>query len=66
MTYSVRLEPVGVDMEVEEGETVLHAAFRQGLTVADVKRRYPFLKEPEIRHSERYELSLDEPIGRAA
>ena len=31
MTYSVRLEPVGVDMEVEEGETVLQAAFRQGI-----------------------------------
>ncbi len=33
MTYSVRLEPVGVDMEVEEGETVLEAAFRQGITL---------------------------------
>ena len=31
MTYSVRLEPVGVDMEVEEDETVLEAAFRQGI-----------------------------------
>lgn len=31
MTYNVRLEPVGVDMEVEEGETVLDAAFRQGI-----------------------------------
>jgi len=31
MTHSVRLEPVGVDMEVEEGETVLQAAFRQGI-----------------------------------
>lgn len=31
MTYSVRLEPVGVEMEVEEGETVLQAAFRQGI-----------------------------------
>lgn len=44
----------------------IHAAFRQGLTTQDVKRRYPFLREPQIRHSERYELSLDEPIGRAA
>lgn len=30
-TYNVRLEPVGVEMEVEEGETVLAAAFRQGI-----------------------------------
>jgi propane monooxygenase reductase component len=30
-TYNVRLEPVGVEMEVEEGETVLSAAFRQGI-----------------------------------
>lgn len=29
--YNVRLEPVGVEMEVEEGETVLSAAFRQGI-----------------------------------
>lgn len=33
MTYSVRLEPIGVDMEVLEGETVLQAAFRQGITL---------------------------------
>jgi propane monooxygenase reductase subunit len=30
-SYNVRLEPVGVEMEVEEGETVLSAAFRQGI-----------------------------------
>jgi propane monooxygenase reductase subunit len=30
-TYTVRFEPVGVEMEVEEGEIVLHAAFRQGI-----------------------------------
>jgi propane monooxygenase reductase component len=30
-TYSVRFEPVGVEMEVEEGEFVLNAAFRQGI-----------------------------------
>lgn len=30
-SYNVRLEPVGVEMEVEEGETVLSAAFRQGV-----------------------------------
>lgn len=30
-SYKVRLEPVGVEMEVEEGETVLSAAFRQGI-----------------------------------
>jgi propane monooxygenase reductase subunit len=32
-THIVRLEPVGVDMEVEEGETILDAAFRQGVAV---------------------------------
>ncbi|GAB4431841.1 MAG: FAD-binding oxidoreductase [Chloroflexi bacterium OHK40] len=30
-TYTVRFEPVGVEMEVEEGELVLSAAFRQGI-----------------------------------
>jgi propane monooxygenase reductase subunit len=30
-TYMVHFEPVGVEMEVEEGETVLNAAFRQGI-----------------------------------
>jgi propane monooxygenase reductase component len=29
--YIVRLEPVGIEMEVDEDETVLGAAFRQGL-----------------------------------
>ncbi len=29
--HVVRLEPVGIEMEVDEGETVLEAAFRQGL-----------------------------------
>jgi propane monooxygenase reductase subunit len=29
----VRLEPVGVEMEVEEGEWVLDAAFRQGIAI---------------------------------
>jgi propane monooxygenase reductase subunit len=33
MTYSVRLEPIGVDMSVEDDETVLQAAFRQGITL---------------------------------
>jgi propane monooxygenase reductase component len=32
-TYTVRLEPIGVDFEVEEGETVLDAAFRQGISL---------------------------------
>lgn len=32
-TYTVRLEPVGVEMEVEEGEWVLDAAFRQGIAL---------------------------------
>lgn len=32
-TYNVHLEPVGLDMEVEEGETVLDAAFRQGIAL---------------------------------
>ncbi len=31
--HTVRLEPVGIDMEVEEGETVLNAAFRQGISL---------------------------------
>ncbi len=31
MPYTVRLEPIGVEMEVEDGETVLQAAFRQGI-----------------------------------
>jgi len=31
--YKVRLEPVGLEMEVEEGETVLEAAFRQGIAL---------------------------------
>ncbi len=32
-THTVRLEPVGVEFEVEEGETVLNAAFRQGISL---------------------------------
>ncbi len=32
-THTVRLEPVGVEMEVEEGEWVLDAAFRQGIAI---------------------------------
>jgi propane monooxygenase reductase component len=31
--HKVRFEPVGVEMEVMEGETVLDAAFRQGISV---------------------------------
>lgn len=31
MAYTVRLEPLGIEMEVEENETVLKAAFRQGI-----------------------------------
>jgi propane monooxygenase reductase subunit len=33
MTHTVRLEPVGVEFEVEDGETVLNAAFRQGIAL---------------------------------
>lgn len=33
VVHVVRLEPVGVEMEVEEGETVLDAAFRQGVAL---------------------------------
>ena len=33
VVHTVRLEPVGIEMEVEEGETVLDAAFRQGIAV---------------------------------
>jgi propane monooxygenase reductase subunit len=32
-TYTVRFEPVGVEMAVEEDETVLEAAFRQGVSL---------------------------------
>lgn len=32
-SYKVRFEPVGVEMDVAEGETVLDAAFRQGISV---------------------------------
>lgn len=32
-TYTVTFEPVGVEMEVEEGEIVLRAAFRQGISL---------------------------------
>jgi propane monooxygenase reductase subunit len=32
-THTVRFEPVGVEMEVEEGEWVLDAAFRQGIAI---------------------------------
>ncbi|MGD0102569.1 MAG: FAD-binding oxidoreductase [Rhodopila sp.] len=32
-TYRVRFEPVGVEMDVNEGETVLDAAFRQGISL---------------------------------
>lgn len=31
--HNVRFEPVGIEMEVEEGETVLNAAFRQGIAL---------------------------------
>jgi propane monooxygenase reductase subunit len=31
--HTVRFEPLGVEMEVEEGETVLNAAFRQGISL---------------------------------
>src|ERR1700730_11336322 len=30
-THTVRLEPVGIEFEVDEDETVLRGAFRQGL-----------------------------------
>jgi propane monooxygenase reductase subunit len=32
-TYNVRLEPVGVEFEVAENETILDAAFRQGIAL---------------------------------
>lgn len=31
--HKVRFEPLGIEMEVEEGETVLDAAFRQGISL---------------------------------
>lgn len=33
VVHKVRFEPVGIEMEVEEGETVLDAAFRQGISL---------------------------------
>lgn len=33
VAHTVRLEPVGVEFEVEDGETVLNAAFRQGIAL---------------------------------
>jgi propane monooxygenase reductase component len=30
-THTVRFEPVGIEMEADEDETILHAAFRQGI-----------------------------------
>ena len=30
-THTVRFEPVGLEIEVDEDETILNAAFRQGL-----------------------------------
>jgi propane monooxygenase reductase component len=30
-THSVRFQPVGIEIEVDEDETILHAAFRQGI-----------------------------------
>jgi propane monooxygenase reductase subunit len=33
ITHIVRFEPVGIEMEIEEGETVLNAAFRQGVAL---------------------------------
>ena len=33
LVHTVRFEPVGIEMEVAEGETILDAAFRQGIAV---------------------------------
>ena len=33
LVHKVRFEPVGIEMEVVEGETVLNAAFRQGISL---------------------------------
>jgi propane monooxygenase reductase component len=33
MVYTVRFEPVALEIQVEEGETVLQAAFRQGISL---------------------------------
>src|SRR6476469_4077155 len=30
-THTVRFQPVGIEIEVDEEETILHAAFRQGI-----------------------------------
>ena len=31
MTYTVTVEPTGAEIEVEEGQTILQAALRQGV-----------------------------------
>ena len=33
VSYTVRFEPVGIEIEVEEDETILQAAFRQGVSL---------------------------------
>ena len=33
ITHTVRFEPLGIEIEVEEDETVLEAAFRQGISL---------------------------------
>src|SRR5262245_13148999 len=30
-SHTIRFEPVGIEIEVDEDETILHAAFRQGV-----------------------------------
>ncbi|MDP3063089.1 MAG: DUF433 domain-containing protein [Chloroflexota bacterium] len=39
--------------------SIIHAAFNQGLTVPNIKSRYPYLSPPQISHSERFEQFLD-------
>jgi propane monooxygenase reductase subunit len=41
-TNTVRLHPVGVEFEVEENETVLEAAFRQGIGEVELKKYSTF------------------------
>lgn len=43
----------------------IHAAFAQGLSVNDLRRRYPFLNETQISQSERFESFLDVPVDQA-
>ena len=67
MPYSVRLEPIGIDMEVDDDETVLQAAFRQGITLmhgckeGQCSSCKSILIEGDAEHSDFSTFALSEP-----